>query len=231
MTRLESENDDMKAMILAAGRGVRMRPLTDRIPKALLKVGRRSLIEYHIAALVQAGITDIVINHAHLGNQIEAVLGDGSRYDARIVYSPEGETALETGGGIYRALPLLGAKPFIVVNADIWCDYPFQQLPEKPSGLAHLVLVDNPAFNQTGDFVLNGGHIVEEGQPRLTYSGIGVFTPALFKGCKPGVFPLAPLLRKAITAGQVSGEHYQGVWYDIGTPERLQMIEQRFPSP
>ena len=231
MTRLESENDDMKAMILAAGRGVRMRPLTDRIPKALLKVGRRCLIEYHIAALVQAGITDIVINHAHLGNQIEAVLGDGSRYDARIVYSPEGETALETGGGIYRALPLLGAKPFIVVNADIWTDYPFRQLPEKPSGLAHLVLVDNPAFNQTGDFVLNGGHIVEEGQPRLTYSGIGVFTPALFKGCKPGVFPLAPLLRKAITAGQVSGEHYQGVWYDIGTPERLEMIEQRFPSP
>src|SRR3972149_1116279 len=229
MTRLESENDDMKAMILAAGRGVRMRPLTDRIPKALLKVGRRSLIEYHIAALVQAGIMDIVINHAHLGNQIEAVLGDGSRYDARIVYSPEGETALETGGGIYRALPLLGAKPFIVVNADIWTDYPFRQLPEKPAGLAHLGLVDNPAFNQTGDFVLTGGHIVEEGQPRLTYSGIGVFTPALFKGCKPGVFPLAPLWRKAITAGQASGEHYQAVGYDMGTPERLEMIEQRFP--
>lgn len=217
----------MKAIILAAGRGERMRPLTDVIPKALLKVGKRSLIEYHIAALVRAGITDIVINHAHLGKQIEDALGDGSRYGARIVYSPEGMTGLETGGGIFRALPLLGSQPFIVVNADIWTDYPFRQLPQKPSGLAHLVLVNNPEFNPKGDFVLSGDRIVAEGLTCLTYSGIGVYTPELFKGCKPGVFSLVPLLRKAIASGQVSGEHYQGVWYDIGTPERLQMIESK----
>jgi len=216
----------MKAMILAAGRGERMRPLTDVTPKALLKVGRHSLISYHVTGLVRAGITDIVINHAHLGKQIEEALGDGSQYGANITYSPEGEKGLETGGGIYHALPLLGTEPFIVVNADIWTDYPFGQLPYRPAGLVHMVLVDNPSFNQKGDFVLQGDRVANEGQTFLTYSGIGVYTPELFNDCTPGTFPLAPLLRKAADAGQVSGEHYQGVWHDIGTPERLRMIEQ-----
>jgi len=216
----------MKAMILAAGRGERMRPLTDFTPKALLKAGRHSLIEYHINALVRAGITDIVINHAHLGEQIEAALGDGEKYKARISYSPEGEKGLETGGGIYKALPLLGADPFIVVNADIWTDYPFKQLPQSLFGLVHLVLVNNPSFNQKGDFALQDSHVVNEGKPSLTYSGIGVYSPALFKECTPGPFPLAPLLRKAADAGQVHGEHYHGIWYDIGTPERLRILEQ-----
>lgn len=216
----------MKAMILAAGRGERMRPLTDTTPKALLKVGKHSLIEYHVIALVEAGVTDVVINHAYLGSQIEKALGDGSRYGATISYSPEGEVALETGGGIYKALPLLGAKPFIVVNADIWTDYPFKQLPQKPSGLVHLVLVDNPPFKKKGDFVLNGDRVINEGKSFLTYSGIGVYSPALFEECTPGKFPLAPLLKKAADDGQVSGEHYHGEWYDIGTPERLRMIEQ-----
>ena len=213
-------------MILAAGRGERMRPLTDSIPKALLNVNGQSLIEYHLIALVKGGITDIVINHAHLGSQIEAALGDGSRYGAQITYSPEGETGLETGGGIYHALPLLGTEPFIVVNADIWTDYPFKQLPYRPAGLVHLVLVDNPSFNKKGDFGLQGDRVVNEGHSLFTYSGIGVYTPELFNDCTPGTFPLAPLLRKAADAGQVTGEHYQGVWYDIGTPERLRMIEQ-----
>jgi len=215
----------MKAMILAAGRGERMRPLTDVTPKALLKVGRLSLIEHHVSALVEAGITNIVINYAHLGEQIEAVLGDGSQYGAKITYSPEGDTALETGGGIYKALPLLGTDPFIVVNADIWTDYPFKQLPRKPARLVHLVLVDNPSFKRQGDFAMEDASVVNEGQTYLTYSGIGVYSPELFKECTPGTFPLAPLLRKAADAGQVTGQHYKGVWYDIGTPERLHQVK------
>ncbi len=215
----------MKAMILAAGRGERMRPLTDTTPKALLKAGGNSLIEYHIHALVKAGIKDIVINHAHLGEQIEAALGDGSRYGAVITYSPEGDTGLETGGGIYHALPLLGTDPFFVVNADIWTDYPFGLLPYRPAGMAYLVLVDNPSFKRQGDFALQGDRIVNEGELMYTFSGIGVYTPELFHDCSPVTFPLAPLLRKAANAGQLSGEHYKGVWYDIGTPERLHMLE------
>ena len=216
----------MKAMILAAGRGERMRPLTDKIPKALLIVGRHSLIEYHVIALVRAGITNIVINHAHLGMQIEEALGDGSKYGAKITYSPEGEKGLETGGGIYNALPHLGTEPFIVVNADIWTDYPFDRLPYRPAGLVHLVLVDNPSFKKQGDFALQDDRVMNKGDSLLTYSGIGVYTPQLFHDCSPGTFPLAPLLRKLADAGQVTGEHYKGIWHDIGTPERLRMIEQ-----
>lgn len=216
----------MKAMILAAGRGERMRPLTDSTPKALLKVGKHCLIEYHLTALVRAGITDIIVNHAHLGSQIETALGDGSNYGAKITYSPEGEKGLETGGGIYNALSLLGTEPFIVVNADIWTDYSFERLPYRPAGLAHLVLVDNPSFKKQGDFALQGDRIMNEGESLLTYSGIGVYTHELFHDCSPGTFPLAPLLRKAADAGRVSGEHYKGIWHDIGTPERLRMIEQ-----
>lgn len=216
----------MKAMVLAAGRGERMRPLTDDIPKALLLAGNKPLIEYHIEALAKAGINEIVINHAHLGKQIEKMLGDGHHFGIEIIYSAEGDTGLETGGGIFHALPLLGNAPFIVVNADIWCDYPFERLPAKLSGLAHLVLVNNPAHHPQGDFVLNTTQVSNEGDARLTFSGIGLYRPALFEGCSPGVFTLAPLLRKAIDEGKVSGEHYEGNWVDIGTPERLKELNE-----
>ena len=214
----------MKAMILAAGRGERMRPLTDRTPKALLRVGGQTLIEHHIHALVRAGITELVINHAHLGEQIVRALGDGAAYGVAIRYSPETGAALETGGGIFNALPLLGAAPFLVVNADIWTDYDFTGLPRDIDGLAHLVMVDNPPQHPGGDFSLSAGRLAQRGPAMLTFSGIGVYRPALFEGCAGGAFPLAPVLRQAMDAGQVSGEHYTGRWYDIGTPQRLAQI-------
>ena len=218
----------MKAMILAAGRGERMRPLTDTVPKPLLEAGGRSLIEYHLLALARAGVTDIVINHAHLGAQIEARLGDGGHYGVRIVYSSEGERGLETGGGILRALPLLGAGPFIVVNADVWTDYAFAALPRAPQALAHLVLVPNPGHHPTGDFTLIDGRVGnDDAGPRHTFSGIGVYRRELFNGCAPGAFPLAPLLRTAAASGEVSGELYAGSWMDIGTPERLAELDRR----
>lgn len=217
----------MKAMILAAGRGERMRPLTDTVPKPLLEAGGRSLIEYHLLALARAGVTDIVINHAHLGAQIEARLGDGARYGVRIVYSPEGERGLETGGGILRALPLLGAEPFIVANADVWTDYAFADLPRAPRALAHLVLVPNPGHHPAGDFTLTDGRIGNDAEPRYTFSGIGVYRPELFHDCVSGTFPLAPLLRTAAAHGEVSGELYAGGWMDIGTPERLRELDRR----
>jgi len=214
----------MKAMILAAGRGERMRPLTDHTPKPLLVAGGMALIEYHIRALVSAGFDEIVINHAHLGMQVETALGDGHRYNARLLYSPEG-TALETGGGIFRALPLLGDEPFVVVNGDIWTDYPFAALRRPLSGLAHLVLVDNPPHHPRGDFHLEGGRVSSEGEPKLTFSGIGLYHRALFDGCTDGAFPLAPLLRMAMSAGKVTGEHYRGHWIDVGTPQRLSELD------
>ena len=214
----------MKAMILAAGRGERMRPLTDRTPKALLRVGGQTLIEHHIHAMVRAGITELVINHAHLGEQIVRALGDGAAYGVAIRYSPETGAALETGGGIFNALPLLGAAPFLVVNADIWTDYDFTGLPRDIDGLAHLVMVDNPPQHPGGDFSPSAGRLAQRGPAMLTFSGIGVYRPALFEGCAAGAFPLAPLLRRAMDAGQVSGEHYTGRWYDIGTPQRLAQI-------
>lgn len=220
----------MRAMILAAGLGTRMRPLTDHIPKPLLKAGGHMLIEYHIEALVQAGLREIVINHARLGGSIEQALGDGARYGASIRYSAEGEQPLETGGGIQQALPLLGEGPFVVVNADIWTDYPFARLPDALDGLAHLVLVDNPPQHAAGDFALRDDRVVEQGAARLTYSGIGVYHPRLFAACTPGAFPLAPLLRAAMQAGSVSGEYYPGRWLDIGTPERLQLLDQQLRS-
>lgn len=216
----------MKAMILAAGRGERMRPLTDHTPKPLLQVGGRRLIEYHIENLVAAGIRELIINQAHLGDQIEAFLGDGARYGACIQYSLE-EAALETGGGIFRALPVLGRAPFAVVNGDVWCDYPFQRLPRAISGLAHLVLVDNPGHHPSGDFHLNGAQVNSEGEPKLTFSGISVLSPALFQGCAPGAFALAPMLRRAMADAQVSGEHYTGEWWDVGTPARLQALDRQ----
>ncbi len=215
----------MKAMILAAGRGERMRPLTDHTPKPLLKVAGQSLIEYHILNLVAAGITEIVINHAHLGDQIEAALAEGHRYGAQIQYSLE-TTALETGGGLFNALPLLGDEPFVVVNGDVWSDYPFQRLPERLEGMAHLVLVDNPAQHSEGDFALSHGKLIADDENKLTFSGVSILSPKLFAESEAGAFPLAPLLRQAMAQGQVSGEHYQGQWFDVGTPRRLEALDQ-----
>jgi MurNAc alpha-1-phosphate uridylyltransferase len=216
----------MKAMILAAGRGERMRPLTDATPKALLRVGGQALIERHVHALARAGVTELVINHAHLGDQIVQALGDGAAWGVRITYSAETGAALETGGGIFRALPLLGPAPFVAVNADIWTDYDFAALPREPGGLAHLVMVDNPPQHPGGDFSLAAGRLAQRGPAMLTFSGIGVYRPALFDGCTPGAFPLAPLLRRAMDAGRVTGEHHTGRWYDIGTPARLAAINE-----
>lgn len=217
----------MKAMILAAGKGERLRPLTLHTPKPLVPVAGVPLIEYHLRALAAAGITEVVINHAWLGQQIEDHLGDGARFGVHIRYSAENEP-LETGGGIFRALPLLGREPFVLVNGDIWTDYCFTALPSRLAGLAHLVLVDNPAHHPEGDFVLQDGQVLgsSAGLPSLTYSGLAVLSPQLFAGCAEGAFKLAPLLRRAMDAGQVSGEYYLGHWVDVGTHERLAEVEQ-----
>ncbi|BAW80920.1 nucleotidyl transferase [Candidatus Nitrosoglobus terrae] len=217
----------MKAMILAAGRGERMRPLTDFTPKPLLQVGFKCLIEYLIESLAKAGFTDLVINHAHLGSQIEERLGDGKRYGVQICYSPESSNGLETGGGIFQALPLLGKEPFLVVNSDIWTDYPFARVRLIPEGLAYLILVNNPDYYPQGDFTLLGKQVRVEGGDKLTFSGIGVYHPDLFTCCCPSRFPLAPLLRGAADQNLVTGEHYQGQWYDIGTPARLFNLRKR----
>ncbi|MBL1263931.1 N-acetylmuramate alpha-1-phosphate uridylyltransferase MurU [Candidatus Methylomicrobium oryzae] len=219
----------MKAMILAAGRGERMRPLTDHTPKPLLKVAGKALIEHTLGRLVEAGFTEIVINHAHLGRQLETALGDGERYGARIRYSPEGEQALETAGGIVNALPLLGDEPFLVVNGDIATDFPFAMLHAVPVDLAHLILVDNPAHHPKGDFGLDGQRrVVEDGEEPFTFSGIGVYHPALFEQVPPGVSKLGPLLRRAISRQRVSGQKYDGFWMDVGTPERLQTLDSYY---
>ncbi len=216
----------MRALILAAGRGERMRPLTDTTPKPLLAVGGRPLIAWHLRALAAAGFEEVVINHAWLGERIVAALGDGERFGLRIRYSPEPPGALETAGGIVNALPLLGEAPFLVVNGDIWTDFPFSRLTGELHGhLAHLVLVDNPPQHPEGDFHLANGQVQAEGTPRLTFSGIGVYDPALFADLPPGRRPLAPVLRAAMAAGRVAGEHYTGRWVDVGTPERLAQLD------
>lgn len=217
----------MKAMILAAGKGERMRPLTLHTPKPLVPVAGVPLIEYHLKALAAAGFKDVVINHAWLGQQIEDYLGDGAQWGLSIQYSAEGEP-LETGGGIYKALPLLGDAPFALVNGDIWTEFDFSRLRQPLAGLAHLVLVDNPGHHGKGDFRLVDGRVLdaEAGADTLTYSGIAVLDPALFADCQPGAFKLAPLLRQAMTTGQVSGEHFAGHWVDVGTLERLADVER-----
>ncbi|WP_397451077.1 N-acetylmuramate alpha-1-phosphate uridylyltransferase MurU [Pseudomonas sp. NA-150] len=216
----------MKAMILAAGKGERLRPLTLHTPKPLVRAGGVPLIEYHLRALHAAGFTEIVVNHAWLGQQIEEYLGDGQRLGLSIQYSPEGEP-LETGGGIFRALPLLGDGPFLVVNGDIWTDYDFSALSRPISGLAHLVLVDNPEHHPAGDFALVDGQVIESRSlPRLTYSGMAILHPDLFEDCEAGAFKLAPLLREAMAQGRVSGEHFTGRWVDVGTHERLADVER-----
>lgn len=222
----------MKAMILAAGFGTRMRPLTDNTPKPMLQVAGMPLIEYHVRNCVRAGITEIVINHAYLGEQIEKYLGDGKQFGCTINYSREGEP-LDTGGGIFRALPLLGEQPFIAMNADVWTDYPLKNLlaiarensREKNSVLAHLVMTDNPPQHPHGDFYLREGLIAETGDgDKLTWTGLRVINPALFNGCSDGTFSIVPLLKDAMKKSLVSGEYFGGRWFDIGTPERLREI-------
>jgi MurNAc alpha-1-phosphate uridylyltransferase len=233
----------VKAMILAAGLGTRMRPLTDNCPKPLLPVAGKPLIVHHIEQLVLLGIRDIVINHAYLGHMIEEALGNGSQFGCRIHYSPE-QQALETGGGIYKALPLLSdnknenaEQPFLLVNGDVWLDWERIKLPQTIQGLCHLWLVQNPVHNSTGDFVLTQSNAVFDNtderaadKPVLTFSGISLLKPALFKTAKSemlesGVFPLAPLLRSAMAENKATGELYRGNWVDVGTPERLRQVE------
>lgn len=218
----------MRAMILAAGRGERMRPLTLERPKPLLEAGGAPLIVHHLRALAAAGFEDVVINLSWLGVQIREALGDGGRYGLRLHYSDEGPEPLETGGGIFRALPLLGAGPFLVLNGDVWTDLDWNDLRERlaPSDLAHIVLVPNPAHNPQGDFVLERGRIVESASERLTFSGVGVYRAALLDGCSDGIFKLAPLLRAAARDRRVSGEVHTGAWLDIGTTERLAQLDE-----
>lgn len=221
----------MYALILAAGRGERMRPLTDDLPKPLLRAGGAALIEHHLHHLADAGFRDIVINHAHLGSKIVSALGDGARYGVNIVYSAEPDGALETGGGIANALHLLRSDPFAVVNGDIWTDYPFAMLPRKITGSAHVVLVDNPQHNPGGDFELEGDRVLAPGngprQGALTFSGIGAYHHALFEGLPAGRFPLGPVLKQAAHEHRVSGEHYEGGWVDVGTPARLAELDRQ----
>lgn len=203
-----------------------MRPLTDHTPKPLLQVGSQSLISWHLERLAQAGFKQVVINHAHLGSQIEKALGDGSAWGLCIQYSPE-TVALETAGGIANALGLLGTDPFLVVNGDVFTEIPFGDLKLPLGNLAHLVLIDNPPQHPQGDFAFVDGAVKLEGEPKLTFSGVGVYHPTLFAGVKCGEpAKLAPLLKQAIADGKVSAEHFKGVWHDIGTPERLMALNQ-----
>lgn len=221
-----------KALILAAGRGNRLRPLTDQLPKPLMDIHGRALIEYHLHALSRAGIKEVVINHAWLGQKIEEALGTGESYQVQITYSPEVEGGLETAGGILQALPLLtdGPRPFLVVNGDIFTDYDFSALAKMilpAECLAHLILVPTPSFKTQGDFGLdNTGKVLETGD--YTFSGISLLHPKLFAGLSPGVVPLAPVLREAIKQGKVSGEVYSGQWDDIGTLERLEAARKNY---
>lgn len=226
----------MKAMILAAGRGERMRPLTDTVPKPLLEAGGKPLIVWHIERLARAGIRELVINHAHLGAQIERALGTGGAYGVSIRYSPEAE-ALETAGGIAQALPLLGSDPFLVVNGDIHTDVDFGPLAEVPLNgapppLAHLVLVDNPVHNPDGDFALDGPYAIDSGMPRYTFSGVGVYRPELFAGIVRGTKArLAPLLVAAMRERRVTAERHRGYWLDVGTPARLAELDRHLRAP
>jgi len=215
-------------MILAAGRGERMRPLTDRTPKPLLTVGGIPLIEHLIERLRVAGYQDLVINLGHLGEQIEARLGAGERLGVSIRYSREPPGALETAGGIREALPWLGREPFLVINGDIWCDHPLRPPVLGPEVLAHLVLVDNPAHNPNGDFTLEEGRVGLDQGPEHTFSGIGWYRPELFAELPRGRRPLAPVLRSAIAEGRVTGERHAGTWVDIGTPERLHLLDRDY---
>lgn len=230
----------MRALIFAAGKGERMRPLTEHTPKPLLAVGGKPLIEWHLEKLAAAGIVEVVINTAWLADRFEPSLGDGSRWGLRLHYSFEGAEPLETGGGMLQALQWLGDEPFLAVNGDIWCDHDFSQLPKQPQGLAHLVMVDNPPQHPRGDFALDGdGMMHSDGESKLTFAGIGIYRRDLLQDWRrivgnvagvdeiPPRFKLAPLLRAAMHAQQVSGEHHRGGWTDVGTPERLAELDRR----
>ncbi len=233
----------MKALIFSAGRGERMRPLSDTTPKPLLSAGGKRLIEWHLQALARAGVREVVINTSHLASQFPETLGDGSRYGVRIEYSHEGETALETGGGMLHALPLLGGEPFIAVNGDIWTDFHFAALPREPQGTAHLVLADNPPHRALGDFgITEDGRLLPfadspGAQRTLTFAGIGVYRPEFLNGwCEvignalgasenPPHFSITPLLRAAISKNQIGWQQHHGAWFDIGTPQRLRELD------
>jgi len=223
----------LKAIVLAAGRGERMRPLTDALPKPLLPVAGKPLIAWHLEALARCGVRDVVVNLSWLGESLRTVLGDGSAHGVHIHYSEEGPEPLETGGGIFHALARLGPGPFLVVNGDIWTDYDFARLALADDAEAHLVLVPNPPHHPRGDFTLiegfagDGSRPQEAGASRLTYSGIGVYRPEFFAGCSPGRFPLLPLLRRAIAVGRLRAERFDGDWQDVGTPERLAILDAR----
>lgn len=217
-------------MILAAGRGNRLRPLTDHIPKPLVPVGGKPLIEYHLERLAAAGVRDLIVNLGYRGEQIRQALGNGARWQVNIEYSDEGDPPLETGGGIKAALPQLGVAPFLLVNADVFTDFDFVRLLRlalPADQLAHLVMVPNPVENPAGDFVLQEGRLLSQGQPRLTYAGIAVIRPALVQSVEERRFPLAPLLRQAMDTGRVTGECHEGLWNDVGTPVRLAELEAR----
>jgi len=217
----------MKAMILAAGRGERLRPLTDTTPKPLLKAGAKRLIEYHLYNLASAGIKDVVINISWLADQIRDTLGRGEQYNLNIIYSDEGRTALETAGGIIKALPLLGDGPFLVVNGDIWTDFDFSSFINKNiKAQAHLVLVPNPQHNSSGDFALDNGYLRNNGEAMYTFSGIGLYTKQLFEGFDPGVSALAPVLRHKNKENRVTAEVYEGQWTDVGTIERMKALHK-----
>lgn len=214
------------ALIFAAGRGERMRPLSDATPKPLLRVGGKRLIEWHLEKLARRGVRDVTINTSHLAEQFPAALGDGARWNLRIAYSYEGPEPLETGGGMRRALALLGDAPFLAVNGDVWTDFDFAALPDEPDGLAHLVVVDNPPQHAQGDFVLRNARLHDEAAPRLTFAGIGVYRPELVAALEPGRFSMVPSLRAAMRAGQVGGQHHLGRWTDVGTPQRLAELDR-----
>ena len=217
----------MRAMILAAGRGERLRPLTQTTPKALVEIGGRSLLERHLEALRDAGVDIVVINLGWLGEQIATRIGSGADYGVTVVYSPEGEDILETGGGIYRALPLLGASPFLVINADIFTDMPLPaSIDDWDAG--HLILVPKPAHKQNGDFGLVDSRVVNVDSPEYTFSGVAIYRPEFFANASGGRFPLAPMLRQAADQGSLSGQLYEGIWEDVGTPERLDELNRAF---
>jgi MurNAc alpha-1-phosphate uridylyltransferase len=215
----------LKAMILAAGRGERMRPLTEKLPKPMLEVGGHRLIEYHLAALVELGVRDVVINLSWQGERIRESLGDGAARGLSIRYSEEGPEPLGTGGGLFAAQALLGEAPFLVLNGDVWTDFPLRSLKPPPESLAHLVLVANPEHHPEGDFALAAGGRATRGVDTLTFSGISILDPRLFDGCTPGVFALKPLLERALDSGRLTGQRYGGTWRDVGTPARLAALD------
>jgi len=228
----------LRALVFAAGKGERMRPLTDSTPKPLLRVGGKPLIAWHLERLAAIGVRDVVLNTSWLADRFEPALGDGAAWGLRLHYSYEGPEPLETGGGMLKALPLLGDAPFLVVNADAWTDADFATLPREPTGLAHLLMVDNPAQHPRGDFRLGAdGRLSDDGAPRLTYSGIGVYRPAILDGWRaiigsapgseldPPRFKLVPLLRAAMARGLIHGQYHAGSWTDVGTPERLAALD------